>query len=60
MPSELPTDPYRPPPLLAESESVTPAAVAYYRRRPGWFVTICVIAIARGPLALHSLYAIAR
>jgi hypothetical protein len=55
MPSELPPDPYQPPSLLAESTAPRDS-----RRRPGWFVTICVIAIALGATGfLHSLYAMA-
>ena len=52
-------DPYQAPawlpPELAASERPSGRA-----RRPGWFVTICVIAIALGATGfLHSLYALA-
>ena len=44
-------DPYRPPALLTEE------AAPSDRRRPGWFVTICVIAIALGGLGfLNGIY----
>lgn len=56
MSSQPSTDPYQPRPLIAATEP-PPSS----RRRPGWFVTICVIAIALGGTGfLHSLYALAK
>lgn len=55
MASEPRLDPYRPPPSI-DGRYLRPGQVA----RPGWFITICVIAIALGGLGLfHALFSIA-
>jgi hypothetical protein len=57
MSSQSPVDPYQPGSYLVEPSARAPVDP---RRRPGWFITICVIAIALGGTGLmHSLYAIA-